>query len=84
MVEVMNVSVKKFKNLCRKKNAEIQVLQLIPKMSSEPVKQSRIHDCSNTQLRNVLLKYKNVFQDSVLNGLPPQRSVDMKLKWRKN
>ncbi len=70
MIEVTDLSVKKFKNVCCKKKAEIELFRQVPNRPARYGKQSSIFNYLNLQLWNILNKFNNAFQASLLQGLP--------------
>ena len=79
--KVLNLSVKKFRNLVQKKSSINNIFQLVPKKKYQTRYGSNYDD---PDVREILLKYDCVFQDELPPGLPPKRSVDHEIETDKD
>ena len=79
-VKVTNLSVRKFRNLLMKKKncAELQLFQLIPKISLQ--NRTGIMKHENPRMQKILQDYKHVFREDLPPGLPPERTVDHEIE----
>ncbi len=79
-MKVLNINLKKFKNMVKKRCSKINVLQL-QKMESRKEPGMKFH---NPHLRRILRKYDCIFCNLLPHGLPPKINVDHEIETDKN
>lgn len=82
---IMNLSVKKFRNLVKRKGQEpdFQLFQLIQSnnLKSENTDfKKQLLKSENPELKKLLKEYQEVFQNDLPPGLPPERPVDHEIE----
>ncbi len=84
--KVLNLSVKKFRCMVKRKLPKINVFRLVPKNQSVTRKRlgEKFRDCSNPGLKEILIEYDTVFAEELPSGLPPVRTVDHEIETDKN
>ena len=81
--KVMNLSVKKFRNILRERSPSIHVFQLVPVKQFETRKGFK-ENYTNPGLKELLEKYNTVFQYDLPSGLPPERRIDHEIETDKD
>ncbi len=82
LVQVANLSMKKFRHLLRKRGVDtgvhlFQVVQVNAMRSISKVEtKEELLSIPHPKLNRILCKYDKVFQEELPPGLPPKRSVD--------
>lgn len=78
-IQVTNLSVKKFRQIIRKRSENVEVYQVITR-EVKPDLENVKSDKSNRKLDGILQKYKEVFRSELPDGLPPKRLVDHEIE----
>ena len=76
--EIENISIKKFRKLIGQKYQAAQIFHVSQRKpeKEEQLSKDQILNCTDKNLRNILHKYLEVFQEELPPGLPPPREVD--------
>lgn len=87
---VVNMDVRKFRRLLKKRPTEDLQLYQVSNMKSMTTEDDRMSSRKellsnpNQRLKDILSRYEMVFQDELSNGLPPKRSVDHDIEVEKD
>ncbi len=75
---ILNLSVKKFKNMMKEKRSDVNVFRLVRKTKFETKcgMAEEIPKYSNPGLREMLKKFSSVLREELTPGLPPERAID--------
>ena len=76
--EIENISIKQFRKLVSKNDRATQIFH-VSQVRPEKEKQlnkDQILNCTDKNIRKILHKYSEVFQEELPSGLPPPREVD--------
>ncbi len=79
---ILNLSVKKFRNMMKGERSDVNVFRLVPKTKFEAKcgMPEEIPKYSNPGLRKMLKKYGSVFREELPSVLPPERAIDHEIE----
>ncbi len=77
-IKILNLSVKKLRNMMKEKHSDLDAFRLIPKTKFETKcgMAEEIPKYSNPGLREMFKKFSSIFRDELPPGLPPERALD--------